>query len=166
MSDKIQHECGVALIRLLKPLSFYKEKYKSTARYEVIEGESKSDNDYKNIYDTLTAKYLVLGDFGPSQLLQAANYFPYVHKKIIGYGFELYVLSKESSDKNLEVEKFNRIQLDLKNPSPLFNLNKDLIVSNNEGTYYRIDSLNEYPISFKIKNSELHCHEGDRKSVV
>lgn len=30
MSDSIQHECGVALIRLLKPLSFYKEKYGSS----------------------------------------------------------------------------------------------------------------------------------------
>lgn len=27
MSDAIKHECGIALIRLLKPLSFYKEKY-------------------------------------------------------------------------------------------------------------------------------------------
>ena len=27
MSDAIKHECGVALIRLLKPLDFYKEKY-------------------------------------------------------------------------------------------------------------------------------------------
>lgn len=27
MSDSIKHECGVALIRLLKPLSYYKEKY-------------------------------------------------------------------------------------------------------------------------------------------
>jgi amidophosphoribosyltransferase len=27
MSDQIQHECGIALIRLLKPLSYYKEKY-------------------------------------------------------------------------------------------------------------------------------------------
>ncbi len=27
MSDFIQHECGIALIRLLKPLSFYREKY-------------------------------------------------------------------------------------------------------------------------------------------
>ncbi len=32
MSDKIQHECGIAVIRLLKPLSFYREKYGS-ARY-------------------------------------------------------------------------------------------------------------------------------------
>lgn len=30
MSDIIKHECGVALIRLLKPLSFYKEKYGSS----------------------------------------------------------------------------------------------------------------------------------------
>ena len=29
MSDQIKHECGLALIRLLKPLSFYKEKYGS-----------------------------------------------------------------------------------------------------------------------------------------
>ena len=27
MSDQIKHECGIALIRLKKPLSFYKEKY-------------------------------------------------------------------------------------------------------------------------------------------
>jgi len=27
MSDKVTHECGVALIRLLKPLSYYQEKY-------------------------------------------------------------------------------------------------------------------------------------------
>ncbi|HNL85502.1 MAG TPA: hypothetical protein PKO18_09705, partial [Chitinophagales bacterium] len=27
MSDIIKHECGIALIRLLKPLSYYKEKY-------------------------------------------------------------------------------------------------------------------------------------------
>lgn len=32
MSDKIKHECGVAIIRLLKPLEFYKEKY-GTALY-------------------------------------------------------------------------------------------------------------------------------------
>jgi len=29
MSDKITHECGVALVRLLKPLSYYQEKYGS-----------------------------------------------------------------------------------------------------------------------------------------
>jgi amidophosphoribosyltransferase len=32
MSDQIKHECGIALIRLLKPLSFYQEKY-GTAFY-------------------------------------------------------------------------------------------------------------------------------------
>ena len=29
MSDAIKHECGIALIRLLKPLEYYKEKYGS-----------------------------------------------------------------------------------------------------------------------------------------
>ena len=27
MSEKIPHECGVAMIRLRKPVSYYKEKY-------------------------------------------------------------------------------------------------------------------------------------------
>ena len=29
MSDAIKHECGIALLRLKKPLAFYKEKYGS-----------------------------------------------------------------------------------------------------------------------------------------
>lgn len=29
MSDALQHECGIAFLRLKKPLSFYKEKYGS-----------------------------------------------------------------------------------------------------------------------------------------
>jgi len=27
MSDSVKHECGITLIRLLKPLSYYQEKY-------------------------------------------------------------------------------------------------------------------------------------------
>ncbi|HNP47828.1 MAG TPA: amidophosphoribosyltransferase, partial [Bacteroidia bacterium] len=27
MSDSLHHECGIALVRLLKPLSYYQEKY-------------------------------------------------------------------------------------------------------------------------------------------
>jgi amidophosphoribosyltransferase len=34
MSDQIKHECGIAMIRLLKPLSFYQEKY-GTALYGI-----------------------------------------------------------------------------------------------------------------------------------
>ncbi|MFV8335695.1 amidophosphoribosyltransferase [Flavobacterium sp. RSP29] len=34
MSDALQHECGIALVRLLKPLEFYKEKY-GTAFYGI-----------------------------------------------------------------------------------------------------------------------------------
>jgi len=29
MGDIIKHECGIALVRLLKPLEFYKQKYGS-----------------------------------------------------------------------------------------------------------------------------------------
>ncbi len=34
MSDAIKHECGISVIRLLKPLEYYKEKY-GTAFYGV-----------------------------------------------------------------------------------------------------------------------------------
>ena len=34
MSDSIKHECGIALLRLKKPLEFYKEKY-GTAFYAI-----------------------------------------------------------------------------------------------------------------------------------
>ena len=30
MSDALKHECGVAMLRLLKPLDFYKEKYRTS----------------------------------------------------------------------------------------------------------------------------------------
>ena len=30
MSDAIKHECGIALVRLLKPLDYYKQKYGSS----------------------------------------------------------------------------------------------------------------------------------------
>ena len=29
--EQIKHECGIALIRLLKPLNYYKEKYGSAS---------------------------------------------------------------------------------------------------------------------------------------
>ena len=34
MSDALKHECGIALLRLLKPLEYYKEKY-GTAFYGI-----------------------------------------------------------------------------------------------------------------------------------
>ena len=30
MSESIKHECGIALLRLLKPIDFYKKKYGSS----------------------------------------------------------------------------------------------------------------------------------------
>ena len=43
MSDQIKHECGLAMIRLLKPLEFYHQKY-GTALY----GLNKLNYCYKN----------------------------------------------------------------------------------------------------------------------
>ena len=34
MSEALKHECGIALVRLLKPLEYYKEKY-GTAFYGI-----------------------------------------------------------------------------------------------------------------------------------
>ena len=34
MSDALKHECGIALVRLLKPLEYYKKKY-GTAFYGI-----------------------------------------------------------------------------------------------------------------------------------
>lgn len=141
-------------------LNYYKDKYNSPAIYMVIDLDSLSLFDYKSIYDTLSSKYLVLGDFNPSQLLQAANYYPYVYQKITGYTFETYVLSKEPSNSNLEVEKRNIVSTNFESIPEHFNFNKNLIVTVDSKKHYRIDSLNEYPISYKIKNSALHAKEG------
>ena len=108
-------------------VNYYKEKYNSPAKYIVIDQDSLSLQDYKSIYDTLSVKYLILGDFNPSQVLQAANYYPYVYQKVNGYTFETYVLSKEPTNKNLEVEKQNIVSTNFENIPERFILNKDLI---------------------------------------
>lgn len=164
-ADKIIKEKGNTNVYCLfkgEPgfLSYYKNKYHSTARYEVIENEVKSLYDYKSIYDTLNAKYLILGDFNPAQLLQASHYFPFVYKKIIGYSYEIYVLSKVPSERNLEGEKFNPISTSFVTIPKEFNLDTNLIISDTGKPYYKIDSLTEYPLSFKIKTRLLNCKEG------
>ena len=141
-------------------LDFYKKKYNSSVRYKVIENEALSLFDYKSIYDTLSSDYLILGDFNAAQVLQASLYYPYAYKKINGYGYELYVLSKNPSKETLDSEKQNRVFTDFKNIPEGFNLNKDLIILNNAKTYYQVDSLNEYPLSYKIKNTGFHVKEG------
>lgn len=164
-ADKIAQEKGNNNVYCLfkgEPwfLNYYKKKYHSSARFDVIENETKSLFDYKNVYDTLSAKYLVLGDFNAAQLLQASIYYPFVYKKICGYVYEIYVLSKEKSASNLECERFNKIQTDFIQIPKEFTLNTDLIISDSGKKYYKIDSLNEYPISFKIKTADLKCKEG------
>ena len=141
-------------------LNFYKKKYQSNAMFEVIENETKTIQDYKTIYDTLKATYLVLGDFNPAQLLQASLYYPYVYQKTTGYGFELYVLSKEKAQGDMQTEELNIITTNFISIPNGFNVNRELIVKENNQTYYKVDSTNEYPLSFKIKNKDLKCKEG------
>ncbi len=141
-------------------LDFYKKKYHSLARFEVIEGEFKKASDYKNIYDTLSARYLILGNFNPTQLLQASIYFPYTYKKVIGYGYELYVLSKDSCFSSLDVEQKIITKTNFVEKPKGFDLNRDLIMPKNNRLYYKVDSLNEFPLSFKIKNTDIHAIEG------
>ena len=142
-------------------LNFYKKKHHSSARFEVIENEAYSLFDYKARYDTLRSKYLILADFNPAQLLQASQYFPFVYKKTIGFGYEIYVLSKEPPGGNLEIEKHKVTGTNFIDIPQGFDCNKTLIINDKDKNYYRIDSLNEYPISFKIKNTDLHCKEGE-----
>jgi hypothetical protein len=41
MSDALKHECGIAHIRLLKPLEYYKKKYGTGTKDLAIELEEK-----------------------------------------------------------------------------------------------------------------------------
>jgi len=142
-------------------LDYYKRKYHSTANYKVIENEALNSTDYKSIYDTLKTNYLTLGDFNPWQLLQASIYFPYIYQKTIGYNYEVYVLTKNPTTQNLDREKIKIKSTDFSNIPEGFNYNKELIVNDNHLKYYKVDSLNEFPISFKIKNKDLSCKEGE-----
>lgn len=141
-------------------LKFYQKKYNSLVHYEVVEGEAKKLLDYKNLYDTLKANYLLLGNYNPDQLLQASVYYPYVQKKITGFTFNLYVLSKEKSTQTIDIEKTLVAKTDFNNIPQGFTINNSLINKEQAKSIYIIDSLNEYPLSYKIKNTELKLKEG------
>jgi len=70
------------------------------------------------------------------------------------------VLSKIPSTSTFDIEKQNIVSTNFKNIPQNFNVNKDLILTEGVNKVYQIDSLNEYPISYKIKNTELHLKEG------
>lgn len=141
-------------------LKYYQKKYNTTFNYEVVEGESKKLNDYKNLYDTIKTNYLMLGDYNPTQLLQASAYFPYIDDKVAGYTFELYTLSKQKTTKPLHEEKTLFTKTNFNTIPNGFNVNADLITIKDNQAIYTIDSLNEYPLSYKIKNNELKLKEG------
>ena len=83
MSDAIKHECGIAHIRLLKPLEFYKKKY-GTAFYGII------DNSHPlafGVPDRLYTLKQSVSALMPNPSLQTVGYY---HKdpmklKVSGY---------------------------------------------------------------------------------
>ena len=54
MSDAIKHECGIALLRLKKPLSFYQDKY-GTALFGIL-----IDNNFSIEQIALVSGFYVL----------------------------------------------------------------------------------------------------------
>ena len=57
MSDSLQHECGIALVRLLKPLEFYKEKF-SNLTIALSKGEFAKfgSRDWRMLTDKIDAE--------------------------------------------------------------------------------------------------------------
>ena len=49
MSDHIKHECGIAFLRLLKPLDYYKKKVMGHLWYWAIYGTSLPREGRKNL---------------------------------------------------------------------------------------------------------------------
>ena len=142
-------------------LNYYIKKHKPSSKVDIITEEKQNLFYYQSIYDTLQANYLILGDFQPTELLQAAMYFPYVYRKTIGYGYELYVLSKEVQEKKVEEEKKLIVSTNFTSIPDQFNLNRSLILQNNNQYCYRIDSLIEYPLAYQVPSADLACKEGE-----
>ncbi len=90
MSDPIKHECGIALVRLLKPLSFYQEKYGTAfwglnKLYLLLEKQHNRGQDGAGIasvkFDTEPGtRYISRKRSNKSQPIQAV--FSHVNKRI------------------------------------------------------------------------------------
>jgi hypothetical protein len=164
-ADEIQREKGnegVFCIFKSRPwfLNFYKEKYASHTSFLAVDHESLKLEDYQSMYDTLSTNYLVVGDLNPSQLLQASSYYPYIYQKKHGYNFEIYTLSKKAANSSLEAEKHYIASTNFSTVPERFVMNTNFIHSEAGKHFYQVDSLNEYPISYKIKNADIGAREG------
>jgi amidophosphoribosyltransferase len=104
MSDAIKHECGIALIRLLKPLSYYNEKYGTpyygiNKLYLLMEKQHNRGQDGAGIatikFDVkpgnrYISRYRAMGSSA------VADIFEYVQKKFAAVGKAYPVESKDT----------------------------------------------------------------------
>lgn len=139
---------------------FYRKKYNSNARFNVIEIEKQNLKECNLLYDTLSSSYLVLGGATANSIAQASIYFPYVYQKILINGTYIYVLSKNSKNEPLANEFEKIATLDLKNTPKNFTLNQTSVKNTTNLLYYNIDSLSEFPLSYKTKIKDLKLNVG------
>lgn len=105
MSDKIQHECGVALIRLLKPLDFYKQKYGSS-RYGLHKMYQLMDKMINRGQDGAGVATIKLNtDAGTTYIDRLRSVEPKATQDIFSQINDLYIDAK-----NKNPEKYNDIE--------------------------------------------------------
>ncbi len=142
-------------------LDFYKQKSKSSATFDIIGTTTNNYAQCQAIYDTLKTKFLIVADFGPNELLQAALYYPYVYKKIAAYNFEVYVLSKSVTNEKLMDELEVTYTTDFKSIPEQISVTSSFIKTMNNSSIFSVDSLTEFPpFSLRIKTQDLNCKEG------
>ena len=110
MSDKIQHECGVALIRLLKPLSFYQQKYGSSryGLHKMYQLMDKMINRGQDGAGVATVKLDV--DAGTPYIDRLRSVAPKATQDIFSQINDLYINAKQknpSEYQNIEWQKKN-----------------------------------------------------------
>lgn len=110
MSDKIQHECGVALIRLLKPLNFYQQKYGSSryGLHKMYQLMDKMINRGQDGAGVATVKLDV--DAGTPYIDRLRSVAPKATQDIFSQINDLYINAKQknpSEYQNIEWQKKN-----------------------------------------------------------
>ncbi len=110
MSDSIKHECGVAIIRLLKPLSFYKEKYGSSryGLHKMYQLMDKMINRGQDGAGVATVKLDV--DPGTAYIDRLRSIAPKAPQDIFSQINDLYINAKQKNP-----EKYNDIEWQKKN---------------------------------------------------
>ena len=88
MSDSLKHECGVAMLRLLKPLEFYKEKYGTSfyglkKMYLLMEKQRN-----RGLFENINKRFVDLEDSDPEKLNNIQwlkNNMPFTGELFLGH---------------------------------------------------------------------------------